>query len=164
MKHLVIASAILLAGTCGNSMAGCAASGYTTFLQASANAINSVLTYRRVNATAPDGENWKEDHCTIIGGTAGSGKLFKVGDGTPADPRSLTGKWSLVDINGAAANGWRVRYNYNLGSASDPSLIYTWRLYRKAATGGLCWEDETGNIIASMPSTPPTIPGSVNCL
>ncbi|MGB5832171.1 MAG: hypothetical protein WBG92_09315 [Thiohalocapsa sp.] len=153
MKQTIIVSLVLFIAVSGDAVAGCVAEGYPYVRQSRENNVRNLLRNKSVDATAPDGENWKEDHCNTAVGSAGN--LYKVGDGTAVDPRVLEGTWQAVDINGAAANGWRVRYIYAGG------LTYTWKVYRNTtgATGGnalgvgICWEDESGNTIAASPTT-----------
>jgi len=153
MKVLLVANAVLLAGICGDAMAGCDADGFGQLLNTTTQ-INNNLSNKRIDATSPGGENWKEDHCP-------GGNLYKVGDGTPVDPRVLTGSWTLVDTTpgGSPNTGWAVRYNYGTGG------VYTWKLYRRSSGNprGLCWEDAAGTTIAIDPTQIIDMPASATC-
>ena len=88
----------------------------------------------RVEAVAPDGEEWNEDHCS-------SGDLYKLGDGTTVDPYAYRGTW--------VPSGFKVTYNYTVGGNST----YTWTLWEDTTTNRICWEDESGSpIIATAPA------------
>jgi hypothetical protein len=77
----------------------------------------------QINATAPGGEEWNEDHCQ-------GGNLYKVGDGSPVDPRALRGTWGI----GGTGQNRIVTYDYG---GSLP--VYEWSLW--SGSSGLCWGD-----------------------
>lgn len=153
LKTLVTASVMLFGILSNQAIAGCVAEGFNdpdNFREGSAAMVRNLLNGKSVNATAPGGENWKEDHCSTTG--TNPGNLYKVGDGTTVDPRALRGTWQPVDTNGAAAGGWRVKYTYAGGQT------YTWRVFRNRNNNNdgvrICWEDEAGKTIAvSLPTT-----------
>lgn len=139
MKLLVVVGTVAIAGMSSPGWAGCVDAGYAIRLN-SENTIKRALDNRRVDATAPDGENWKEDHCVATAGSPGA--LYKVGDGTTVDPRALKGRWRPRDFG---SRGWGVQYQYG-----DPgSPIYNFALYTSTPPRGLCWEDAGGNTVAT---------------
>lgn len=107
--------------------------------------ITDTLSNMRIVATSPGGEEWKEDHCA-------SGALYKVGAGTPVDPRAFRGTWSVAATRA-------VRYDYTVGGSAS----YRWSLWKNDA-GGLCWSEESRpyNMIATSPPPVP-IPGGSEC-
>jgi len=120
MKYLKIGT-FLLMGIANSAAANCFDDGYTNV------GISGDISGKRILATAPDGEDWKEDHCT-------SG-LYKVGDGTAVDPYAFRGTWLI--------SGNTVEYSYT--GISSP---YIWLLYNDGS-GGLCWQNAGGAIIAT---------------
>ena len=128
MKHLSITGMLLLMGIAGNAIAGgCSDAGYKSPLNGNS------LSDKRVEAVAPGGEEWNEDHCS-------SGELYKLGDGTPVDPYALRGNWT--------SSLKTVTYNYT-GDSGSP---YLWTLWQNNASAkSICWEDSSGGIIATAP-------------
>ena len=119
---------LLLMGISSNAIASCSNGGYKSPLNGNS------LSDKRVEAVAPGGEEWNEDHCG-----SGTGNLYKVGAGTTVDPYALRGSWS--------SSGKTVTYNYT-GDSGSP---YTWTLWQKASDSSICWED-SGTIIATAPA------------
>ncbi|MGB5832942.1 MAG: hypothetical protein WBG92_13260 [Thiohalocapsa sp.] len=113
--------------------------------------ITTRLSGKKIDATALDGENWKEIHC---GGGATSGDLYKLGlgPGDPVDPTRFVGKWNVTQ------NKLLVRYRYGPGPSGFTTTAgpYRWRVFRNTTTGNLCWQENSGggNWIAET-STPP---------
>lgn len=153
MKNQLIVAVILLAGFEGNAVAQCKTvsptNGYETQLLISGTTptIEEALNNMRVLATAPGGEEWKEDHCD-------TSELYKVGDGSVEDPRAPRGNWVAVIGN-------IVIYAYG-----DPGGPYFWTLWRdsdgtEGTAGGLCWEGG-GTVIATAPK-PTAMPGGLDC-
>ena len=143
MKRVFAVNLLLFAGFGANVQADCVADGYEDRING--NAISVALGNKSIDANTPDGnENWKEDHCG-----ASSGNLYKVGAGTPVDPRALRGTWRR--------QGNTVIYDYGTGGS------YQWRLYQDAngdvAAGALCWQENMndGEVIAKS-TTAPTLP------
>lgn len=104
----------------------------------------SILSGRSVVAQSPStGETWKEDHCA-------NGDLYKIGDGTTADPRAYRGTWT-------DNNDGTVTYDYG-----SPATTYTWKLYAKSVNVGatLCWGDPNNNGEAIAIGTVNAITGS----
>lgn len=131
MKHLRLIGMFLLMGIASNAVAvTCSDQGYTALNNAQANA---ALSGKRVLAVAPD-EQWNEDHCA-------DGALFKVGDGSPVDPRAFRGTWTVQPGPPPVS----VTYDYTVGGSSN----YTWELWGN--NGSLCWEGG-GAIIATAPA------------
>lgn len=133
-------------------------------------ASSPILRDQGIDATAPNGENWKEDHCS-------TGELVKVGciDGPPpgtqpgdpdycttaTDPRKQVGTWIPERRS-------FVTYNYG-----DPGGPYRWKLYTTgsptvgAVGDKLCWEkDNTDRDVVAIgtlealsgPCPPPALP------
>jgi hypothetical protein len=113
MKRIMMASIVLLMGITGEAVAlGCTSS---------ANRMNKTqlanfFSGRTIHAVAPDSEDWKEDHCA-------SRDLYRVGDGTAADPRAKEGTWS---ITGRTTTSGFILYNYISGNSQ---LSYQWTVY-----------------------------------
>lgn len=137
MKNLLITGMFLLMGLASNTAIGsCSSEGYTNSLNSAQ--IQNALNGKRILATAPDGEEWHEDHCS-------SSALYKVGDGSTVDPRAFRGTW----VASGAPTGM-VSYNYTVGGNSQ----FTWTLWKNTPgnqAGGLCWED-SGTVIATAPA------------
>jgi hypothetical protein len=114
--------------------------------------ITTQLSGKKIDATASDGENWKEIHCG--GGGATSGDLYKVGlgPGDPVDPTAFVGKWNVT------SNQRAVRYRYGPGPSGFTVTAgpYRWRVFRNTSTNNLCWQETSanGNWVAET-STPP---------
>lgn len=85
-------------------------------------------------AASSGSETWNEEHCP-------GGNLYKVGTlGSAVDPRALRGTWSVVTDNSQEG---LVEYDYG-----SPSVTYQWSLWQLSG-GSYCWEDSSGNAIAT---------------
>ena len=136
MKYLMLTILTLFAATAIPAAAGCAGEALNK------DDIDDALSGKRIIATAPGGEEWKEDHCS-------NDALYKVGAGTAVDPREQVGAWSVTDN--------KVRYNY------DGGQTYEFKLYENTLTNLLCWEKENGDIVATTVSEPEDIPDGSAC-
>ncbi|MDY0013845.1 MAG: hypothetical protein RBS40_13250 [Rhodocyclaceae bacterium] len=116
---LMVAGVVLAVGGMGEAFALCGSVQSDNRLNQTQ--IGTALSGKRINAVAPGGEDWKEDHCA-------GGDLYKVGGGTAVDPRVKRGTWSIV---GTGVNA-TVRYAYTDGST------YTWSMYQTSGTTYFC--------------------------
>lgn len=141
--RLIPLSLLLIAGPV---LADCSDDGYETQLtDATTTTISDVLLGNSIDADAPDGENWKEVHCSSSGG-----ELQKVGQGVghPVDPQRVVGTWST--------SGNTVTYTY---TGLSP---YTWTFWwdeNNSEADTYCWENPTGNATIATGNT-----GSVPCV
>jgi hypothetical protein len=110
-QHAVLVGAFLLCAHSASAIAQCSNAGGYQKLNGSQ--ITTALSGMRLVAVGPS-DDWKEDHCP-------TGTLYKVGDGTPVDPRALRGSWQVV--------GDQIRYSYT-GDSGSP---YTWDVWRKTS-------------------------------
>jgi hypothetical protein len=91
-SYLSVGATLLMGASASVSAATCAESGYTQSLDSDTTpTLNEALNGKRINATAPDGEEWNEDHCP-------NGALYKVAappaqDPKGVDPRAFRGVW-----------------------------------------------------------------------
>ncbi|MGB5832857.1 MAG: hypothetical protein WBG92_12810 [Thiohalocapsa sp.] len=142
----VIAIELAMMTITASALADCPDQGFETRLRDNRSQEQRQLSFwlngKRINATAPDGENWKEDHCL-------GGELVKVGNGTSVDPRRVVGAWAVIGTNGR-----RVEYTYD-GDAGRP---YRWRVYRDEDAGGLCWQERPADGSAVVATGPDSIP------
>ena len=147
MKPLALTGMILLIGVASDAAAvSCEDDGFGDG-PLNAGQTRGELNDKRVLATAPGGEEWNEDHCS-------NGNLFKVGDGTPVDPRAFRGTWDVV--GGAPANR-RVVYNYTVTGSST----FEWTLWRDSPGGSLCWGDpNNGNEVVATAPAPGSLTGT----
>lgn len=129
-SYSVVVGAVLAVAGMGNALAICGTAGDNRLNQTQ---ISSALSGKRINAVAPGGEDWKEDHCA-------AGALYKVGAGTAVDPRVKRGTWTIV---GTGANA-TVQYAYTNGAT------YTWAMWQTGGTVYLCnGGGEVAHIVSS---------------
>ena len=91
--------------------------------------IAAALGNKRVQAVAPNGEEWNEDHCGATGGD-----LIKLASPNrpDIDPRKKVGTWN--------ASFETIQYQYG----NPITYTYDWSLF-SLSTGGLCWGDPNNN-------------------
>lgn len=140
--RLIPVSLLLIVGPV---LANCSDDGYETQLTGlTTPTISSVLSGNSVDANAPDGENWKEIHCS-------AGALQKVGQGVgdPVDPQRVVGTWST--------SGNTVTYTYT----GLPSYNWTfwWDEDNTVPGTTYCWENPSDNATIATGNT-----GTVPCI
>ncbi|QSA96055.1 hypothetical protein [Methylococcus sp. EFPC2] len=144
-KKLAVMGLVLLAGISGEAMAICGTAGDVRI--GTAPAIRTALSGKSIHAVAPapSNEDWKEDHCSVGAGT-GPANLYKVGAGTPVDPRVKRGTWEITGIG----NSRSVKYIYT-GDGT-----YTWELWQTGANVYFCnGTTQIAHIVSSTPAGAP---------
>lgn len=161
MKPAAMLSAILLVSVAGDGMACSTPSQRLDEAQ-----IRSFLSGKRILATAPGGETWHEDHCSVAGAN-GPANLYKVGvEGSKVDPRALRGTWQIVTTGTGPQATSTVTYTYfRHPPASNPAtnLGYTWSLWQRPGNPATSVIDfcDAGKLVASF--TPPAPAAGTPC-
>lgn len=119
MKHLMVASIVLLSGISGEVMAACT----TPATQVTGAALATLISGQTVCATRGS-DRWQEQHQG--GPLSGSLSDYKKGPTDPIDPTETVGTWSV----NTTAN--TVTYTYTGGSS------YTYSVYNDGGTYSFC--------------------------
>jgi len=138
MKLVTVLGASILLGFAAEAMSQCAPPNQLL----SGDEIRTLLSGKRVSAIAPSSETWNEDHCPVAGATPGN--LYKVGDGTPVDPRALRGSWRVLGTNNQ--NDSSVEYTYT----GSPNLVYAWQMRKTTGQSTTYYFCNGGALVATL--------------
>ena len=141
MKLLTALGASILLGFAAEAMSQCAPPNQLL----TGDEIRVLLSGKRVFAIAPSSETWNEDHCPVAGAARSS--LYKVGDGTPVDPRALKGSWRVLGTGNQ--NDSLVEYTYT-GASAD--LVYQWQMRKTTGSSPTYYFCNGAVLVATLTS------------